>query len=205
MLLDSTAVKSLILTLNKRSDKAKVELLDSAYWMKGCSSLGKLRYAALVHLTGERKDKLSLIDIKEAVPSVAPSTDTGAMPTHHAQRVVTGARAMSPNLGDRMAAADLHDRPVVVRELLPEDLKLEIEQFSRREALGAARYLAFVVGRAHGRQMTHDVRLAWRRDLRERPSDLDAPSWLWRAVVGLIVKHEEAYLEHCRRYALMTA
>ena len=205
VLLDSTTVKSLILTLNKRSDKAKVELLDSAYWMKGCSSLGKLRYAALVHLTGERKDKLSLIDIKEAVPSVAPSTDTGAMPTHHAERVVTGARAMSPNLGDRMAAADLHDRPVVVRELLPEDLKLEIEQFSRREALGAARYLAFVVGRAHGRQMTHDVRLAWRRDLRERPSDLDAPSWLWRAVVGLIVKHEEAYLEHCRRYALMTA
>ncbi len=205
VLLDSTAVKGLILTLNKRSDKAKVELLDSAYWMKGCSSLGKLRYAALVHLTGERKDKLSLVDIKEAVPSVAPSTDAAAMPTHHAERVVAGARAMSPNLGDRMAAADLQDRPVVVRELLPEDMKLEIEQFSRREALGAARYLAFVVGRAHGRQMSHDVRLAWHHDLQDRPSDLDAPSWLWRAVVGLIVKHEEAYLEHCRRYALMTA
>ena len=205
VLLDSTAVKSLILTLNKRSDKAKVELLDSAYWMKGCSSLGKLRYAALVHLTGERKDKLSLVDIKEAVPSVAPSTDAAAMPAHFAERVVTGARAMSPNLGDRMAAADLQDRPVVVRELLPEDMKLEIEQFSRREALGAARYLAFVVGRAHGRQMSHDVRVAWHHDLQDRPSDLDAPSWLWRAVVGLIVKHEEAYLEHCRRYALMTA
>ena len=139
------------------------------------------------------------------MPSVAPSTDAAAMPTHHAERVVAGARAMSPNLGDRMAAADLNDRPVVVRELLPEDLKLEIEQFSRREALSAARYLAFVVGRAHGRQMTHDVRVAWHGDLQHRPSDLDAPSWLWRAVVGLIVKHEEAYLEHCRRYALMTA
>ena len=205
VLLDTVAVKSLILTLNKRSDKARVELLDTAYWMKGCSSLGKLRYAALVHLTGERKDKLSLVDIKEAVPSVAPASDADAMPAHHAERVVAGARAMSPNLGDRMAAADLLERPVVVRELLPEDLKLEIEQFSRREALGAARYLAFVVGRAHGRQMTHDVRVAWHRDLQHRPSDLDAPSWLWRAVVGLIVKHEEAYLEHCRRYALMTA
>ncbi len=205
MLLDSAPVKSLILALSKRSNQAKVELIDSAYWLKGCSSLGKLRYAALIHLSGERKDKLSLIDIKEAVSSAAPSTDPVAMPAHHGERVAAGARAMSPNLGDRMAAADLSGRPVVVRELMPEDMKLEIEQFSRREALGAARYLALVIGRAHGRQMSHDVRVAWHRDLLQRPSDLDAPSWLWRAVVGLIVKHEEAYLEHCRRYALMTA
>ena len=173
--------------------------------MKGCSSLGKLRFAALIHVTGERKDKLSLIDIKEAVCSTVPSTDVAATPGHYGDRVVAGARALSPNLGDRMAAADLMDRPVVVRELMPEDLKLAIDQFSRRDALGAARYLAFVVGRAHGRQMPHDVRQAWKRELQQRPSDLDAPSWLWRAVVGLMVRHEEAYLEHCRRYALMTA
>lgn len=202
MLLDAVPVKSLILSLHGDPDAAKVDLLDSAYWMKGCSSLGKLRYAALVHVTGGRRDKLSLVDIKEAVASAAPATDPAGMPTHFGERVVAGARAMSPNLGDRMAAADLMERPVVVRELLPEDLKLEIGQFSRGEALGAARYLASVVGRAHGRQMPHDVRTAWKRDLRRRPSDLGAPSWLWTAVVGLIVKHEEAYLEHCRRYAL---
>jgi uncharacterized protein (DUF2252 family) len=96
-------------------------------------------------------------------------------------------------------------RPVVVRELLPEDLKLDIDQFSRGEALGAARYLAFVVGRAHGRQMTPDVRTAWKRELQRNGSDLHAPSWLWKSVVGLIIKHEEAYLEHCRRYALSVA
>ena len=205
LLLDRPSVKGLILSLNRRSERAKVEVLDSAYWMKGCSSLGKLRFAALVHVTGERKDKLSLIDIKEAVASAVPSTDVAAMPAHFGERVVAGARALSPNLGDRMAAADLMDRPVVVRELMPEDLKLEIDQFSRREALGAARYLAFVVGRAHGRQMAHDVRVSWKRDLQRRPSDLEAPSWLWSAVVGLVVRHEQAYLEHCRRYALMTA
>lgn len=205
LLLDSVPTKSLILALNKRSEKAKVDLIDSAYWMKGCSSLGKLRYAALVHVTGERRDKLSLVDVKEAVPSAAPSTDLAGMPTHFGERVVAGARALSPNLGDRMASGDLMGRPVIVRELMPEDLKLDIDQFSRSEALGAARYLAFVVGRAHSRQMTHDVRVAWKRDLQRRPSDLDAPSWLWKSVVGLIIRHEEAYLEHCRRFALLDA
>ena len=66
-------MKKLILTLNKRSEQAKVELIDAAYWMKGCSFLGMLSYAALVHVTGERKDKLSLIDVKEAGPAAAPS------------------------------------------------------------------------------------------------------------------------------------
>jgi hypothetical protein len=33
--------------------------------------------------------------------------------------------------------------------------------------------------------------------------NLDAPTWLWSSVVDLIGIHERAYLEHCRRYALM--
>ena len=203
ILLDSPHIKQLILSLNKRSQRAKVELVDAAYWIKGCSSLGKLRYAALVHVSGERKDKLSLIDIKEAVPSAAPSVDGIAMPQHFGERVVQGARALSPNLGDRMAAGDLLQRPVVVRELMPEDLKLEIEQFTRKEAVGAARYLSSVVGRAHGRQMAGDVRKGWIHELRSRhPADLAAPTWLWNTVVRLLVHHEEAYLKHCRVLAV---
>ncbi|MDR3460699.1 MAG: DUF2252 family protein [Beijerinckiaceae bacterium] len=199
VLLDSPQVKGLILSLNKRSDRAKVELVDAAYWVKGCSSLGKLRYAALVHVSGERKDKLSLIDIKEAVPSAAPSTTALAMPTHLGERVVAGAKALSPNLGKRMASGDLLGRPVVVRELMPEDLKLDIDQFTRREAVSAARYLASVVGKAHGRQMTSRTRKAWRDELLARhPADLAAPTWLWNTVVALLVLHEEAYLKHCR-------
>ena len=73
LLLDDPDVKSLILELNKRSNRVRVELIDAAYWMKGCSSLGMLRYAALIHLTGERKDRLSLVDIKEAGPAAAPA------------------------------------------------------------------------------------------------------------------------------------
>jgi len=69
----------------------------------------------------------------------------------------------------------------------------------------AARYLAAVVGTAHGRQMKPSVRAKWRRTLdRNRSKRLDAPSWLWNSVVDLMASHEIAYLEHCRRYALTT-
>ena len=197
VLLDSAAVKQLILSLNNRSERAKVELVDAAYWMKGCSSLGKLRFAALVHVTGERKDKLSLVDIKEAGLSAAPSTSTIDVPSDHAARIVAGARALSPNLGNRMASGAIDGRPIIIRELMPEDLKLEMEQFSRSEAATAARYLAGVVGKAHGRQMTADDRRLWSGELQKRAKE-SSPSWLWSALVSLLLRHEGAYLEHCR-------
>ena len=104
------------------------------------------------------------------------------------------------------AAADLLGRPVVLRELMPQDLKLEIDQFSRAEAVTAARYLAYVVGRAHARQLDEADRDAWRRDMeRHHPGDLDAPNWLWSSVVALAGRHEQGYLEHCRAYALAAA
>jgi uncharacterized protein (DUF2252 family) len=34
---------------------------------------------------------------------------------------------------------------------------------------------------------------------------MDAPSWLWSALVELVAIHERAYLEHCRTYALAHA
>ena len=201
VLLDTPAVKDLILTFGGKPDHETVELVDAAYWMKGCSSLGNYRFAALVRVGGRRKSKFALIDIKEAVAPVAPARADAHMPSHFGERVVAGARALSPNLGDRMATGDLMGRPVVIRELMPEDLKLEIEQFSRPEALGAARYLAFVVGKAHGRQMSPEDRAKWVGQLRRMHPDDDAPSWLWTTVVALMIRHEEAYLEHCRRFA----
>ncbi len=199
------AVRQMVLKLDHRDDDDAVELIDAAYWMKGCSSLGKLRFAALVEIGGTKKKRglFALIDIKEAVPAAAPRAPGAKMPRDHAQRVVAGAKALSPNLGDRMLAARLLGKPVVLRELLPQDLKLEVDQFSRSEATRAARYLANVVGRAHARQMDSITQIAWRRLLMDhRGSGLDAPSWLWRGVVDLVASHEAGYLEHCRRYAL---
>jgi uncharacterized protein (DUF2252 family) len=197
-------VRKLVTGLQHRPNAAPIKILDGAYWMKGCSSLGRLRYALLVGVQGEdAKSETLLIDIKEAAPAAAPSTPGAKMPADNAARVVAGARALSPFLGRRMLAGKLMRRSVVIRELTPQDLKLDIERLSRDEAVRAAHYLALVVGRAHARQMDAATRAAWRAELaRNRSATLDAPSWLWSAIVELIQSHEAAYLNHCRRYAL---
>jgi len=70
-----------------------------------------------------------------------------------------------------MMAAKLLRQSVVLRELMPQDLKLELDQLSRDEAVNSARYLAEVVGKAHARQMDAATRKAFNasfkiRDLR---------------------------------------
>ncbi len=205
-LFEIEAVQDLVRLTSPGDDDRKVSVVDAAYWRKGCSSLGKLRYAVLVHLKGGGH---ALMDIKEApdppAAPVSPLATAGALPAHAGLRMVAGARALSPNLGDRMVAADLLGRPVVLRELAPQDLKLEVEQFTREEATAAARYLAYVVGRAHARQLDDRARTEWRKALEgARSHDLDAPGWLWSSVVALAARHEAGYLEHCRRYALGT-
>jgi len=60
-----------------------------------------------------------------------------------------------------------------------------------------------VVGIAHARQMDRATRKDWMAVLQEnRSKQLDAPSWLWTSVVQLVGRHEQGYLNHCRRYAL---
>ena len=96
--------------------------------------------------------------------------------------------------------------PLIIRELMPQDLKIEINRLTQQEAMRLARYLAGVVGRAHGRQLEQDQRQAWLSDLaKSQKADLEAPGWLWASVVELLALHEAAYLEHCRRFALAEA
>ena len=202
------AIIAMILSLSRREDGNQVRLVDAAYWKKGCSSLGNLRFAALVAIGGSKKTpgEYALIDLKEAVAAAAPAAIEADMPRDDAVRVVTGATALSPNLGERMLATRLLGRSMVLRELLPEDLKLEIAQFSRSEATRAARYLAYVIGLAHARQMDETARKHWADAIARRQSaNIDAPTWLWDSVVHLTASHEAGYLEHCRRYALAQA
>ena len=85
-----------------------------------------------------------------------------------------------------MMASTFLERSVVIRELMPQDLKLEIDQLSRDEAVEAARYLAEVVSKAHARQMDSATRRKFAKSLNvRRSSQLDAPSWLWSSVVEL--------------------
>lgn len=202
-LADTEAFRRLVTLLKDRPSDAAVRMVDAAYWVKGCSSLGRLRYAALVEVGEGPAAETCLVDIKEAPPAAAPAHPGAAMPRSDAARVVRGARALSPHLGDRMLPARLLRRPVVLRELAPQDLKLELEVLTEAEAVRTARYLAAVVGRAHARQMKMSVRRAWAEDLaRGHTKSLEAPSWLWSGLVELVGLHESAYLDFCRTYAL---
>ena len=196
-------VGALITALSARAADASLKLIDAAWWVKGCSSLGLLRLALLVEVgDGAKGREFALVDVKEAAKPKAPRAAEAKMPRDNAQRVLEGARRLSPHLGSRMATGKLLDRSVFVRELRPQDLKLEFAGLEPKEAAALARFLAGVVGRAHGRQMSEADRQEWAAELdRRRSRTLDAPSWLWTSVVELMSAHEAAYLEHCRRYA----
>ncbi len=248
-----------VLGLHGADDPAPV-ILDAAYWVKGCSSLGLLRVAVLVatgraaqacldHFDGDADHNtragrratrefwkaiesmgdqgvIRLVDIKEAVASVAPSVhgnDTRALDaapgsTHattraappapylldQALRVQTGAQAMSPHLGDRMAIGRLGRHTVFLRELMPQDLKPDFAGLGEKQAIELAGWLGAIVGRAHGRQLRQDDRRAWAAAVRRSETrSLDAPSWTWNAVRDLMAVHEAAYLDHCRRAVLV--
>ncbi|WP_088368406.1 DUF2252 family protein [Sphingomonas dokdonensis] len=198
-------VCDMVLSLNPANRKRRVRLVDAAYWMKGCSSLGLRRYAVLLALDRtDRRADYALVDIKEAVASVAPADDPAAMPNQPAERVRQAACALSPFLGGRLLPVEMLGGSFFIRELAPQDLKIEVEQFSRGEAVKAARYLAFVVGVAHSRQMDASTREGWAARLAAdtQAARGDTPTWLWRSVVVLAGQHESGYLDHCRRVAL---
>jgi uncharacterized protein (DUF2252 family) len=145
---------------------------------------------------------LCLVDIKEALRAAAPRSASADMPRDNALRVKEGALHLAPNLGQRMMTARVQGKTVFVRELRPQDLKIDLERMESADAMEVARYLGNVVGRAHAAQLSRDQRKSWLAELaRNRPQNIDAPSWLWRSVVELVQAHEGGYLEHCRKYA----
>jgi uncharacterized protein (DUF2252 family) len=200
-------MRHLATRLRSRDANADVKLVDAAYWVKGCSSLGRPRYAVLLEVREKKEESdYCLMDLKEAVKASAPHAAHTKMPSGQAERVVEGARHLSPYLGDRMRAVKLDGKPIFVRELRPQDRKIEIEQLSSGDAIEVAGFLAAIVGKAHGRQMDAGTRKQWQHDVqRSRSKSLEAPGWLWTSVVELLADHERGYLEHCRTFAVETA
>jgi uncharacterized protein (DUF2252 family) len=173
--------------------------------MKGCSSLGRLRYAVVLGIGDPpyTSEGLCLMDIKEATQAAAPRYSRVRMPRDNAERIVEGARHLAPNLGQRMLAATMLGRAVFLRELLPQDLQLEIAHLTREEAIKAAWFLAAVVWSGPRPADGCAREKKWQEELkRNRTAKLDAPSWLWTSVVELLVSHEGEYLEHCCKYAM---
>ena len=205
--LDREMVRALVTSPEARDDDAKVAVVDATFWVKGCSSLGLWRCAAVVEVLGAKgASAISLLDIKQAVSPLAPVLEGADLPSHQGERVVTGAQALAPALGARMISGTIGGRAVFVRELLPQDLKLEVEMLNEREACATARALARLLGSSHARQLTPADRASWTKSIRAaRSKKIHAPSWLWQALVDLVGVHERAYLEHCRRHALSGA
>ncbi|WP_288416954.1 DUF2252 family protein, partial [uncultured Novosphingobium sp.] len=112
------SVAQLILSLDHKDKDRRVRVVDAAYWMKGCSSLGLLRYAVIVGLENARgRSDYALVDLKEAVAPVAPAYPGVTMPSDNAHRVAAAARALSPHLGSRMIPVSMLDRTLFIREL----------------------------------------------------------------------------------------
>jgi uncharacterized protein (DUF2252 family) len=164
-LFEQEPIRAMITGLQGRESSDAVTMVDAAYWIKGCSSLGRLRYALMLRVGEGKGSALCLVDLKEGVTAAAPRAEGVAMPRDNSVRVVTGAKALSPNLGDRMIAARFLDTGIVLRELMPQDLKIEVDRLTREEATALAAYLAVVVGRAHGRQMDKATQDSWRSEL----------------------------------------
>ncbi|MDB4952569.1 MAG: hypothetical protein JWO36_138 [Myxococcales bacterium] len=201
-------IRKLVALLAERDDGAQISFVDAAFWVKGCSSLGLWRAAVLLRVTdpsrkGRRRHTFSLLDVKQAVESSAPWAEGADLGLTPGERVLTGARRLAPALGERMVAATMLGRSVYIRELLPQDLKVELDQISGDEGRAVAYYLGMVVGRAHRRQLDAEQSRAWWTEMAShRTKNIDAPNWLWQALVELVAVHEHGYLEHCRRFAL---
>jgi uncharacterized protein (DUF2252 family) len=134
-LIRDKAVVAKITAFKARKTGSKLSVVDAAYWMKRCSSLGRLRYAVLVG-TGKKSERsYCLIDLEEATTAAAPQGKSTLR--NNAERVVTGACNLSPKLGERMLALQLLGRQVVMRELMPQDLKFDLDRLTQGQAVGA--------------------------------------------------------------------
>src|SRR3984885_2552758 len=104
-LIETPSLHHLATSLRSREDDAAAEVIDAAYWMKGCSSLGLLRFAVLLGIGKGKYRELALMDVKEAVLAAAPRYVGQKMPKDNAERVVEGARHLSPPLGGAWVAS----------------------------------------------------------------------------------------------------
>ncbi len=94
-------MRRLVTLLRSRKDNARIDLLDAAYWVKGCSSLGLLRYAVLLGIDQDSPKSIDfcLMDIKEGVVAAAPHSPNATMPQINGERVVKAHATCRPFLG----------------------------------------------------------------------------------------------------------
>lgn len=94
-------MRKLATLLRTRDDDAAVKVMDAAFWLKGCSSLGRLRFAVLLRVGKRKKPDYCLMDLKEAAKAAAlhaarvrmPAKRRGARSRRDAPSFATSRRA----------------------------------------------------------------------------------------------------------------
>ena len=191
-----------------RRQDAKIELLDAAYWVKGCSSLGRLRYAVLVGRPRTRNAR--------SAKSASSTSRKRRRPRRRARRM-RRCRATTPSAWSKARASRAQSGRADAGGAADGSLR----GGARTDAAGpeagnraaddgrSGQRRALSRGRGGARACAADDgsdRRAWHKAFAQsRSKTLDAPSWLWTSVVDLVATHEAAYLEHCRRYPLAEA
>ena len=139
-------IHHLVTSLRSRDEDAAIKVTDAAYWEKGCSSLGLMRFAVLVEIGKGKDARHCLVDVKEAVATAAPRHAEAKIPRDNGERVVEGARHMSPFLGDRMLARRLLDKAVFLREFHEQVNHRSLKRLAKRP-LDPKAASSLVVGR----------------------------------------------------------
>ena len=176
-----------------------MEGVDSAYWKRGCGSLGRLRSPSCCVLPTRRQERRTfcLMDIRGADDSAAPArlgapgwetTSSAWSKTHDMSRRFSGNGCEPHVSGTSRSSSENYGRRISRWR----------SNLTTKQAMNVARFLAAGAGFAHARQMDPSTRAAWQDRLGFRRSrTLDAP-WLWSSVVELLANHEGSCLEHCR-------
>ena len=167
-LFQDTAVIAKIMEFKGRKPETEISVVDAAYWMKGCSSLGRLRYAVLLGIGKKKRSKLlpprsegGSIGGRPSKQDDPPkqcrkSCNRGVSAFTQPRRADVGCQ--TERQGPRYAGAHAA-RP-----------QIDLDRLTQDQAVAAARYLAGVIGKAHGRQMDAKTRSSWLAKLRKRHS-----------------------------------
>jgi uncharacterized protein (DUF2252 family) len=181
------------LTDAPRLDEGALDVLDVAWRVAGCGSLGGLRVAVLVRGKGGA-DGAWIFDMKEeGMPSAAASRmvrrPAKALRAEPAARVCAGFRASVPRAPRWIGTTWLGDRSMFVRRLAPQEDKLDLETLRDVDLDPLASYLGALTGRAHARGATKTPRDPWTEE--ERAGIVDRAI----AIAGI---HEATYLALCK-------
>ena len=158
-LFSTEAVQKMVSGLHNRHKHDEMRVRDAAYWVKGCSSLGRFRFAVLLEVGKHHGEgRFCLMDIKEG------NRTSGAARFEHQDAERSGRTGR----GRCVQAVAIFGRENDCRAISGAERgrsgtaspgpQAGNGATDPEEATAAARFLAAVVGKAHARQMEPAMR-----------------------------------------------